>query len=30
MTAGAVLLIVVGVWVIGQVLFGNAFGRLGL
>ena len=30
MSAGSVLLIVVGVWTIAQVLFGNAFGRLGL
>jgi hypothetical protein len=30
MNAGAVLLILVGVWTISQVLFGNALGRLGL
>lgn len=30
MTAGALLLVVAGVWVLAQVLFGNAFSRLGL
>lgn len=30
MSPGAVLLVVAGVWVIAQVLFGNAFARLGL
>lgn len=30
MSPGAVLLVVAGVWVIAQVLFGNAFGRLGI
>ena len=30
MSAGTVLLVVAGVWVIAQVLFGNALGRLGI